>query len=532
VRLRLNIAFFLFTFWVPALAQKTVFDLVKSDATLADDYFVRGDVYEARSIYQRSKSIPKEKRFQMLGRCNYLLKEFAACVDAYRMLSNTSGKWATQDYLNYAEALLTLHEYKAATEAYQNLINQPGLKDWVQDKIWRISNLQYLYEDSIHLAVRELSINTAAAEWNARSYHDGIVFLSNRNSGAVIHKLDASTHQDFYHFYQSNEVADTLVDGWSKIFLAPQRMLAQNLPKGNTGGFCFYSNNTKLVFTASTGRKDRNGSITLGLFFAELQAGKWMVTNEFEFNSATWSVTNPWIDEAGETLYLSSNSREGYGGYDLYASKFSGSWSKPENLGPEINSPFDEQFPWVTSTSLYFSSNGHPGLGGLDLFRWEMGVSQEPVNLGYPINSSYDDFAVSFTDSLGMHGFLSSNRKHGGLDDDLYEFDMDLQTYPFTISGILKQKEHAWSDSTGIRLLGNARITLIDHARGITIQETTSLEDGTFSLTIPYFAKYTIHVKDKDEVDHVASFDLPRQRKESTLHEIVLIKDIFQTITR
>lgn len=527
----ITIGFFLMLSCLSAIGQKTVFDLIKGDAALAEEYLAKGDFYEARAIYYRSKSIADDKRFQMLGRCNYQLKEYVACVDAYRKFSNTNAKWAAQDYFNFAEALLTLKEYEAASAAYKNLLNQPAMADWVQGKIWRISNLQYLFEDSIHLAVRELSINTKVAEWNARAYLDGIVFLSNRASGGAIQKLDASTHQNFYSFYQSKEVADTLVDGWSKIFLAPKKMLALNLPKGNTGGFCFYNNNTKLVFTASTGRRDRNGSMTLGLFFAELQDGKWVVTNEFEYNSATWSVTNPWIDETGETLYMASNSREGYGGYDLYVSKFSGSWSKPENLGPEINSPFDEQFPWVTRNSLYFASNGHPGMGGLDLFRLDKN-SQEPANLGFPINSSLDDFAISFTDSLDTHGFLSSNRNRGGLDDDLYEFDMDLQTYPFTISGILKQKEHAWSDSTGIRLLGNSRITLIDHARGITVQETTSRADGTFSLTIPYFAKYTIRVTDEDEADHVASFDLPRQRKESTMHEIVLIKDIFQTITR
>jgi tetratricopeptide (TPR) repeat protein len=516
----------------PLFSQKTVFDLVKGDAALSDQYFSRGDVYEARSIYQRSTSIPNEKKFQMLGRCNYLLKEYAACVDAYKNLSTVSSKWATQDYLYFAEALVTMQDYKAAEAAYQNVLQQPGLTDWVQDKIWRISNLQYLYEDSIHLAVRELTINTTAAEWNARAYNDGIVFLSNRTSGEVVHKLDAATHQNFYQFYQSKEVADTLVDGWSKIFLKPKRTTIHHFPKGNSGGFCFYNNNTQLIFTASTGRKDRSGSITLGLFFASWKDGKWTVTNEFEFNSATWSVTNPWIDEAGETLYLASNSREGYGGYDLYVSKFTNSWSKPENLGPEINSPFDEQFPWVSAGSLYFASNGHPGMGGLDLFRSELNAGQEPVNLGYPINTSFDDFAISFTDSLATHGFLSSNRKHGALDDDVYEFDMDLQTYPFTISGVLKQKEHAWSDSTSMRLLANARIELIDHARGITVQETGSLADGSFSITIPYFAKYTLHVKDDDDMDHIASFDLPRQRKESTMHEIVLIKDIFQTITR
>lgn len=513
-------------------AQKTVFDLVKGDAALAESYFLQGDVYEARAIYQRSNAISSEKRHQMLGRCNYQLKEYQACVDAYEKFSSTSGRWTPQDRVNYAEALLTLKRYKSALAEYEKIVHQPGWTDWVQSKIWRIANMQYLYEDSIHLAVRKLSLNTSFAEWSGRAFEDGIIFISNRPKGEMIQKLDAATHNSFYHFYQSKEVADTLIDGWNKIFAPPKTLLMQGLPKGNAGGFCFYNNNTQLVFTANTGRKDRNGSITLGLFFATLQNGKWMVVSEYEFNSATWSVTNPWIDPTGKTLYLASNSNEGYGGNDLYVSRFNGTWSKPENLGPDVNSPWDEQFPWWNGKSLFFASNGHAGLGGLDLYRSELQPDQEPVNLGYPINSSFDDFGISFTDSLSSHGFLSTNRKRGGLDDDLYEFDMDLQTYPFTITGVLKQKEHAWSDSASVKLLAHAKIVLVDHARKITLQETTSSADGSFSITIPYFAKYTIQVTDIDGVEHLASFDLPRQRKESTVHEIVLIKDIFQTIAR
>ncbi|MBN8575826.1 MAG: tetratricopeptide repeat protein [Cytophagales bacterium] len=511
--------------------QKTVFDLARKDATLAEQYYFKGDLYAARALYQRSSAIKPEVRFKMLGRCTYQLRDYVACADAYQKLTGTTAKWQAQDYLNYAEALVTLKKYETASEIYRKVLDLPDYADWIEGKLWRLGNMKYLYEDSVHLAVRRLKINTEFAEWGGRTIQGKLVFLSNRPTGDAIRIRDAATNMNFYHYYQSNEVIDTLVDGWGRLFQSPGKFSVE-LPKGNAGGFCFYQNYTKLVFTANTGRKDRYGIVTLGIFFAELQNGRWIQTGEFEYNSATWSVTNPWIDETGQTLYFASNSREGFGGYDLYVSNLNNSWSKPVNLGAAINSPWDEQFPWVSAGKLYFASNGHSGLGGLDLFSTELRAPAEPVNLGYPINSEFDDFGITFTDSLATHGFLSSNRQHGGLDDDLYEFDMDLQTYPFTITGILKQQEHAQSDTANVRVLQQAKIVLKDNARGIEVLQTTSDAAGYFTLTIPYFAKYTLQVIDSDEVEHVAAFDLPRQRTKSTVHEIVLVKDIFQTFTR
>ncbi|MFM8912223.1 MAG: hypothetical protein ACKOE6_04770, partial [Flammeovirgaceae bacterium] len=340
---------------------------------------------------------------------------------AYRKFSQTAGNWSSEDHFNFAEVLLTLKDYAGAIREYQKMRAQPSTAEWVQEKIWRISNLAYLYEDSIHLAVRGLAINSPFAEWCGRTQENGIMFLSNASKGEVIQKVDAATNQNFFSFFHSKQVTDTLLDGWGRMFNRPERLPEMLNAKGNLGGFCFYKNNTQLVFTSSTGRTNRSGIIPLGLFFASKVSGKWVITNEYEYNSTIWSVTNPWIDPTGEILYFASNRNDGFGGYDLYVSHFNKTWSEPKNLGANINSPWDEQHPWWNSGSLFFASNGHAGLGGFDLYQTQLGQDQQPVNMGYPINSEFDDFAISFTDSLSTHGFLSSNRKRGGLDDDLYE---------------------------------------------------------------------------------------------------------------
>jgi hypothetical protein len=289
-----------------------------------------------------------------------------------------------------------------------------------------------------------------------------------------------------------------------------------------------------MVFTASSGEKNAKGQRTLGLYFAELKGGKWTVVRAFDHNSTAWSSTDPAIDTVNNVLYFASDKAEGYGRMDIYQSRWvNDRWTDPVNMGETVNTAGDEVFPYFHQGILYFSSNGQPGIGGLDIFKIYANQSDEPVNLGYPMNSSYDDFSVSFTDAKGNHGFFSSNRKRGGLDDDIYEFDMDMQTYPFEITGIIKQMDHAWNkDSSQVRILKNAKILLVDNMRNVTVLETNSDEAGAFSLRIPYFSKYAIHVVDSDGVENIAVFEIPRQRKESTVHEIVVVKDIFQHVTK
>jgi outer membrane protein OmpA-like peptidoglycan-associated protein len=100
----------------------------------------------------------------------------------------------------------------------------------------------------------------------------------------------------------------------------------------------------------------------------------------------------------------------------------SGRFSKPVNMGKDINTPGDEMFPYVgPDAKLYFASDGHPGLGKLDLFvatRSQGVITIE--NLGPPVNSRFDDFGLVFADDEMKYGFFSSNREGGKGDDDIY----------------------------------------------------------------------------------------------------------------
>jgi tetratricopeptide (TPR) repeat protein len=196
------------------LAQKSVVDLFRSDRELADRYYANGEIQDAIRLYERSDK--PGTATARLARGYFQVKEYRKCVDAYNNFRNDGKKMEFTDYVNYAEAQLALKNYSEAQAYYQKALELQPSHDWIVKKMWRISNMHYLYEDSIHFSVRSLSINTPDAEWGGIPFESGILFVSNRPSGSPIMQVDAATDQSFYKVYFAQQQRDTLLKGWSR----------------------------------------------------------------------------------------------------------------------------------------------------------------------------------------------------------------------------------------------------------------------------------------------------------------------------
>ena len=156
-------------------------------------------------------------------------------------------------------------------------------------------------------------------------------------------------------------------------------------------------------------------------------------------NSAESSIS---IAPDLSTIYFSSNRPGGYGGKDIYrvTRMPDNTWSNPMNLGPVINSPYDEDAPFIhpDGITLYFSSKGHKNMGGFDIFRTvrdENNNWSSPENLGFPINSIADDiYLISTFD--GRQVYFSSNRDEGKGNMDIYKGEiLDPQTSQIILKG-------------------------------------------------------------------------------------------------
>ena len=156
-------------------------------------------------------------------------------------------------------------------------------------------------------------------------------------------------------------------------------------------------------------------------------------------NSKYWEPS-AFISADGNTLYFTSNKPDGFGGRDLYTSKRTpkGDWGKSENMGPSINTMYDEDAPFIhpDGVSLSFSSNGHNTMGGFDIFtslRSSDGKWSEPVNVGYPINTTDDDiyYVVSPDNRIA---YFSSFREGGMGEKDNYTATfIDRKETPLTL---------------------------------------------------------------------------------------------------
>lgn len=160
----------------------------------------------------------------------------------------------------------------------------------------------------------------------------------------------------------------------------------------------------------------------LGIFSSVNENGKWIKILDIRFNTEYYNITTPCISADGKRLFFASDNPAGFGGTDLYYCDWKNDyWGDPINMGPTINTPGNESYPFVNREGgVFFSSDGHPGLGGKDIFYTKQIGDKwlTPVRLDAPINSKYDDFSL-IADSVMRKGYFASKR---GSTVDIYEF--------------------------------------------------------------------------------------------------------------
>lgn len=518
---------------VEVKSQATVFGLFKNNVTNADEYFNNKDYYSAIKLYEEAKKRQNSPNIDLkIAQGYFFLKDYKKSISAYESYIKKGEELSLDDIFRYAEANASVEDYDKAVVFYKKYLEKDPNNELIFKKIWRLNNIRFLYEDSLFYAIRHLPLNSKYSDISAVPYKEGVVFTSNRKKLSILNQIDASLNAPFYNLYFSKSLKKNVSENLGTTFAEPAPLNHDFNFKYHIGPAAFYDNYSKMVFVASESSEDNGQSNTLKIFFANQQEDRWRVTGQFPFNSHKYSCQNPTISEDGKTLYFSSDMAGGAGGMDIYRSDFiKGKWTKPENVGEKINTVYDEIFPYLhRKITLYFSSNGHAGLGGLDIFKVDIHQNEysDAENVGYPLNSHLDDFGITI-DSFNMYGYLTSNRLKGGYNDDIFEFEMDIQPYPVEITGIIKYIEHNWSDSSELNLLPNVKLVLIDNVRNVKVAETNSDKDGNFLIRVPYYSEYKLRVIGKNVGEGIVSFVVPKHRNQKDMYEIVVVKDDFKT---
>ena len=251
-----------------------------------------------------------------------------------------------------------------------------------------------------------------------------IYFTSDRN-GCI---KDASSKNDqcLADIYLSEYNAD--LKKWDSI-----KKIGQPL---NTAGYdeCVHlSHDGKYMIIHREKSDDKN------IYISEFKDNQWSVpaspSGDINLKS---SETSACLSADNNTLYFVSDRKGGYGGKDIWFSErlANGGWSIPQNMGPHINTPLNEESPFLSldGTTLYFSSEGHESIGGYDIFKSvKIGNGwSEAENIGYPLNSLFNEMSF-FISADNTHGYFSSDRFGGFGKQDIYRVDFIHDKKPMTI---------------------------------------------------------------------------------------------------
>ena len=280
-----------------------------------------------------------------------------------------------------------------------------------------------------------------------------------------------------------------------------------------------------LVFTGCN-RSDGQGSCDIYISYKTPQGWSPAFNLGPNVNSDQWE-SQPCLSPDKRHLYFASRRFGGLGGSDIYVSNLlpSGKWSRPENLGPEINTAGDEYSPFIHADNgtLYFTSNGHQGYGNEDLFiarKGDDGKWSKPANLGYPINT-IDHEGTLFITADGKTAYYASDRSDskGGL--DIYSFELREDIRP---AKTLWVKGKVFDKKTTAGLPSS--VELIDLASKQVISKVQTDETGNYLITLPIGKDYAFNVARQGYLFYSDNYSLKNKPADSTYQKDIPLQPI------
>ncbi len=377
--------------------------------------------------------------------------------------------------LRMAEVMREQGNYKEAQKHYeQYLAKKPGVKEAEDGLAACKKAAEWKNEPTKHIVQAEIQLNTEAYDYSATwgdKKNSSLIFSSSR-PGGIGTEIDIRTGESYMDLWIA---ARDNKGKWDQ----PKPLPATINTEDNEGAAVLNSKADVIYFTRCPRVKKEN--IGCDIFTAEAQGDSWKQATKIVLKPEggdSISVGHPAVDKMEKYLIFASDLPGGMGGKDLWISvydKKAKAFGTPTNLGPSVNTPGDEMFPYLSEEGhLYFSSNGHVGMGGLDLFKAENVGEQKwdkVENLKFPINSADHDYGIIFDKGTTNRGFFTSSRDGGKGKDDLYSFNLPEIKFIFEV--YVKEK------ATGAPVPG-ATITLIGSDGSQVVK--TSDEEGKISF--------------------------------------------------
>ena len=448
-----------------------------------------GEYFEAANIYRKvyAKTSPRKRTLRgyiayRMAECNRLINNTPKATSAYMnalryeypdsIVSLRLGQMY-QKSGRYAEAMRYYNDFLQVAPESQLATN--GIKGCELTPEWKQTPTRYIVK-------RMEKFNSRRGEFSPMLYgekYDQLYFASSRTpKGAGKNKEESNSaitgvrNNDFYLVKQDER------GNW----LAPVEIEDAVNTEFDEGTPSFSRDGSTMYYTYCA--QDPEGPRTSEIYVSSRSSAQWgKGTRATIVKDSVTALGHPSVSPDGKYLYYVSDVVGGYGGKDIFRSRLVGNDFGPmENLGPEINTAGDEMFPYVRdSVTLYFASNGHPGMGGLDLFK----ATQDSMgkwhveNLKAPINSSADDFGITF-EGAKEKGFFSSNRNDARGYDHLYSFE--LPTITVFIEGIVYDVDEYPIENATVRIVGRDGLN----------EKVVAKKDGTYKVELERDISYVM----------------------------------------
>ncbi|MCB9231810.1 MAG: OmpA family protein [Bacteroidia bacterium] len=435
----------------------------------ADALYKARDFSEAEKFYREVLNMdPNNYRANLrVAKCNQYLQNYNDAIQFYEAAIGLKPKGNDTTYFELGICYKILERYNDALEVLEKFKVSYPLKDeyYKRAKV-EIDGCKWAEgekQKDPQFVLKDVNFNSSSLDMfpsllNQNGVDSFIVFTTHKGESKGLGEYGGlgASYSDLWQVKMEDDTT----------FGVPENLGKKVNTKNNDGSSAFSPDGLKMYYTiCNSGKLGYGCSIYESEYDPEKKA--WQKAKQIEgVNGFKEVVVNsrgktkkvptydvqPTISSDGNTMFFVSDRDGGWGKLDIWYSTFDGeNWSEPINAGPTVNTPFDDVSPYISKSSdkLYYSSDGRKGFGGRDIFysEGEIGNWGEPINLGYPINSSFDDYAaiwlkedttVMFTSN---RNYQNTNEGTSGKDDIFMAVRKPKPPFTVAIHGQIRDKK-------------------------------------------------------------------------------------------
>ena len=392
-------------------SRNSVKMIIKESINTGDNYFKNKQYDLALGYYAPIYELNKEDDIinYKLGVCYLYVNNPTKAIELLEKAEELNVKVDDDVYFMLGQAYHVIYDFDKAIMNYRKdlLINKSkDNRDLVNKLILECQSGKILVQRPIDVKITMLpdNVNSDAAEYGSVLIGDSILFFTSRRQVSDRDELNPDDNMYYEDVYSSS-----LVDGeWKEA-------VNLGLPVNSRmhDAVVTYSGIEGEIYIYRERQDESN------VFSYKRINDKWVARQKMKKYPFDYPIISMSFIDSAKTMYFCGNrTDDNYGQNDIYVTtkEDNGDWSQPVNLGPSFNTKYDENSVFLSENGniLYFSSNGHNSMGGYDIFvsiKDEFGNWAEPQNIGYPVNTPYDDVFFSvFTDSTALYSSSKVDR--------------------------------------------------------------------------------------------------------------------------